>query len=177
MVSAFRGLNELVQVRQGAGVVLDWTQSSGLLFVGGDSRIIKIWDAQTETPTLVRHRSLAAFSFHISISTQDFDTNSESPVTAIVCDAGPSQLFAASFANGEVKIFDRRLEEENSVVRNYVDHESWVQNVRCDPTTQSQFLSARYVVSHLTLTVAPNVTLVWMARSSCGIFEALTSPR
>ncbi|KAJ7292684.1 hypothetical protein C8J57DRAFT_1160952 [Mycena rebaudengoi] len=124
MVSAFRGLNELVQVRQGAGVVLDWTQSSGLLFVGGDSRIIKIWDAQTETPTL------------------DFDTNSESPVTAIVCDAGPSQLFAASFANGEVKIFDRRLEEENSVVRNYVDHESWVQNVRCDPTTQSQFLSA-----------------------------------
>ncbi|KAJ6604969.1 hypothetical protein B0H10DRAFT_2077476 [Mycena sp. CBHHK59/15] len=124
MVSAFRGLNELVQIRQGTGVVMDWKQAAGILLVGGDSRIIKVWDAQTETPTL------------------DLDTNSESPVTAIVCDVGPSQIFAASFANGEVKVFDRRLEEENSVVRNYVEHESWVQNVRCHPTTSSQFLSA-----------------------------------
>ncbi|KAJ7511862.1 hypothetical protein B0H11DRAFT_2268846 [Mycena galericulata] len=124
MVSAFRGLTEIVPIRQGAGVVMDWKQSAGILLVGGDSRIIKVWDAQTETPTL------------------DLDTNSESPVTAIVCDVGPSQIFAASFANGEVKIFDRRLEEENSVVRNYVEHESWVQNVRCHPTISSQFLSA-----------------------------------
>ncbi|KAJ7762335.1 hypothetical protein DFH07DRAFT_407956 [Mycena maculata] len=124
MVSAFRGLTELVQVRQGAGVVMDWKQSAGILLVGGDSRIIKVWDAQTETPTL------------------DLDTNSDSPVTSIVCDVGPSQIFAASFANGEVKIFDRRMEEENSVIRKYVEHESWVQNVRCHPTTSSQFLSA-----------------------------------
>lgn len=53
MVSAFRGLTELVTVRQGAGVVMDWKQSAGILLVGGDSRIIKVWDAQTETPTLV----------------------------------------------------------------------------------------------------------------------------
>ncbi|KAJ7201377.1 hypothetical protein GGX14DRAFT_656674 [Mycena pura] len=124
MVSAFRGLTELVDVRGGTGVVMDWNQSAGILLVGGDSRIIKVWDAQTETPTL------------------DLDTNSDSPVTAIVCDVGPSQIFAASFANGEVKIFDRRLEEENSVVRKYVEHDSWVQNVRCNPTTNSQFLSA-----------------------------------
>ncbi|KAJ6601189.1 hypothetical protein DFH09DRAFT_1127079 [Mycena vulgaris] len=124
MVSAFRGLSELVPVRQGAGVVMDWKQSAGILLVGGDSRIIKVWDAQTETPTL------------------DLDTNSDSPVTAIVCDVGPSQVFAAGFANGEVKIFDRRLPEEDAVTRNFVEHESWVQNVRCHPTISSQFLSA-----------------------------------
>ncbi|KAJ7082524.1 hypothetical protein C8R43DRAFT_1052351 [Mycena crocata] len=124
MVSAFRALNELVTVKQGAGIVMDWKQSAGIVLVGGDSRIIRVWDAQTETPTL------------------DLDTNSESPVTAIVCDAGPSQIFAASFANGEVKVYDRRMDEWNSVIRTYVEHESWVQNVRCHPTASSQFLSA-----------------------------------
>ena len=28
---------------------LDWKQSTGSLLVGGDSRVIKVWDAQTET--------------------------------------------------------------------------------------------------------------------------------
>ena len=54
MVSAFRGLNEVIQVRQGSGVVTDWKQSSGTLLVGGDSHVVKVWDAQTETQGLVR---------------------------------------------------------------------------------------------------------------------------
>jgi regulatory associated protein of mTOR len=53
MVSAFRGLNELVQVKQGSGLILDWKQSGGSLLVGGDSRIIRVWDAHAETQTLV----------------------------------------------------------------------------------------------------------------------------
>jgi regulator-associated protein of mTOR len=53
MVSAFRALNEVIQLRQGSGLVLDWKQSAGILLVGGDSRVIKAWDAQTETQGLV----------------------------------------------------------------------------------------------------------------------------
>lgn len=53
MVSAFRGLNEVIQMRQGSGVVMDWKQSAGTLLVAGDSRVIKVWDAQTETQGLV----------------------------------------------------------------------------------------------------------------------------
>lgn len=53
LVSAFRALNEVVQVRQGAGLVMDWKQAAGTLLVGGDSRAIKMWDAQTETQGLV----------------------------------------------------------------------------------------------------------------------------
>lgn len=58
MVSAFRALNEMVQLRQGSGIVMDWKQPSGTLLVGGDSRVIKVWDAQTETQGLVRLISL-----------------------------------------------------------------------------------------------------------------------
>jgi regulator-associated protein of mTOR len=54
MVSAFRGLNEIVQSRQGTGLVMDWKQTAGTLLLGGDSRVIKVWDAQTETQGLVR---------------------------------------------------------------------------------------------------------------------------
>ena len=53
MVSAFRALNEVIPIRQGTGMVIDWRQAAGTLLVGGDSRVIKVWDAQTETQGLV----------------------------------------------------------------------------------------------------------------------------
>ena len=34
---------------------------------------------------------------------------------------------------GVVKVFDRRMEEEDAVVRKYSDHAAWVQNVRWHP--------------------------------------------
>ena len=55
MVSSFRGLNEVIQLQKGSGLVFDWKQSTGSLLVGGDSRVIKVWDAQTELPGLVRY--------------------------------------------------------------------------------------------------------------------------
>jgi len=125
MVSAFRGLNEMVQLRQGSGLVMDWKQSAGTLLVGGDSHVIKVWDAQTETQGL------------------DLDTNSKSPVTSIMSDYnGSSQTFVASFGDGGVKVFDRRLDDEDAIVRVYSEHSSWVQNARWHPKTNGQIMSA-----------------------------------
>ncbi|KAI0756148.1 hypothetical protein C8Q80DRAFT_1115762 [Daedaleopsis nitida] len=122
MVSAFRGLNEVLQVKRGSGIITDWKQSGGTLLVGGDSRIIRVWDAHTESQVM------------------DLDTNAESPITALVSDNG-SSTFLASFADGAVKIFDRRLEEDDAVVRSYHQHTSWVQNVKWHPMQAGQFLS------------------------------------
>lgn len=74
---------------------------------------------------------------------QDMDTSSDSPVTAIVSDHGGSQTFVAGFADGAVKVFDRRNEDEDSIVMSYAEHKSWVQNVRPHPSMHSQFLSGR----------------------------------
>ena len=54
VVSSFRGLNEVIKVKRGSGVVTCWKQSGGLLLVGGDSRIIRVWDAHTESQVMVR---------------------------------------------------------------------------------------------------------------------------
>lgn len=70
-------------------------------------------------------------------------TKSDSPVTAIVSDHGSALTFLASFADGAVKVFDRRVEDDCAIVRSYSEHTSWVQNVRWHPTLSGQFLSAR----------------------------------
>jgi len=56
---------------------------------------------------------------------------------------GSSQTFVASFGDGGVKVFDRRLDDEDAVVRVYSEHTSWVQNVRWHPKTSGQIMSAR----------------------------------
>ncbi|KAG6334285.1 hypothetical protein ID866_4800 [Astraeus odoratus] len=124
MVSSFRGLNDLINVRRGSGIIMEWKQSGGSLLVGGDSRIIRVWDAHTELHVL------------------NLETNSESPVTSIVSEHGSTSTFIAAFADGVVKVFDRRLEEEDAVVGIYEGHHSWVQNVRYHPRFSGQFLSA-----------------------------------
>lgn len=54
LVSAFRGLSHLIQIPQGSGVVAEWKQAGGQLHLGGDSRMIRIWDAHTESQLMVR---------------------------------------------------------------------------------------------------------------------------
>ncbi len=40
-------------MRNGSGVVTSWKQAGGFLFVGGDSRIVRVWDAHTESQIMV----------------------------------------------------------------------------------------------------------------------------
>lgn len=76
---------------------------------------------------------------------QDLETNSDSPVTAIASERGPSSVLLAGFADGVTKVFDRRLEEDDAIVQSFNEHTSWVQNVRWHPHFGNQFLSARSV--------------------------------
>jgi len=144
MVSSFRGLHEMINVRRGSGLIMDWKQSGGSLLVGGDSRIIRVWDAHTESQVL------------------DLETNSESPVTSMASEHGSSSTFIAGFADGVVKVFDRRLEEDDAIVRSYHEHHRWVQNVKYHSRIDGQFLSA---------SLSGEVRL-WDARSSDRAVQA-----
>jgi regulatory associated protein of mTOR len=54
LVSTFRALDDLIQVKRGSGLVLDWKQQGGNLLAGGDARCIRLWDAHTESQLVVR---------------------------------------------------------------------------------------------------------------------------
>lgn len=41
-------------MRNGAGVITNWKQAGGTLFVSGDSSIVRVWDAHTESQLMVR---------------------------------------------------------------------------------------------------------------------------
>lgn len=74
---------------------------------------------------------------------QDLETDSDSPTTAIVSEEGPSSMVLTGFADGAVKILDRRLDEDNAIVRTYSEHSSWVQAVKWRPGASEKFLTAR----------------------------------
>ena len=56
VVSAFRGLTDLIPSTKNVGLVLDWLQSQGKLLVSGDVKVVRVWNAATETCTNVRLR-------------------------------------------------------------------------------------------------------------------------
>ncbi|KAI5124927.1 hypothetical protein M0805_007354 [Coniferiporia weirii] len=126
MVTSFRALNNMVAVKRGSGLVLDWQQSQGIILAGGDSRTIRLWDAHREVAT----------------SCQEISTQSESPVTSLSTDPNSPSLFFASFGDGSIQLFDKRVDEEDAVVRSYREHSTWVQGVRWQKGAARDFVSA-----------------------------------
>ncbi|EJD01108.1 uncharacterized protein FOMMEDRAFT_21560 [Fomitiporia mediterranea MF3/22] len=124
MVTSFRALSNMIPMKRGSGLVLDWQQNQGVIIAGGDSRSIRLWDANREIASL------------------EFLTQSESPVTSIASDPNCSSMFAASFADGSIQVYDKRLDEEDAVVRSYSGHSAWVQGIRWQKGAARDFLSA-----------------------------------
>lgn len=143
MVSSFRGLQDILQVPQGSGMVTEWRQSGAFLFTGGDSKSIRIWDVHMESHHAVSRLPPLPTGTNTQSPSKDISTEADSPTTSIVSDRGTAHVFAASFADGSARIFDRRMAFDNAVVRQYSEHTSWVQNVRWHPTSGGQFFSAR----------------------------------
>ena len=53
VVSAFRALTDIVPSNKNAGLVFYWQQGQGKLFVAGDVKVIRVWNAATEICTNV----------------------------------------------------------------------------------------------------------------------------
>lgn len=89
--------------------------------------------------------------------------------------AEPSSLslLTAGFGDGVVKVFDKRLEEEEAVVHLCGGHASWVQKVCWSPTQPKQFFSARYGTHSFIIyprrdKLKDSAFVVWMAKSGFG---------
>ena len=76
---------------------------------------------------------------------KEIHTGSESVVTSIAILPSHSQLFIASFGDGTMRLYDRRLDKLDPVSRTYNDHDCWVLGVRAQIGAEGDILSARYL--------------------------------
>lgn len=48
LVSSWSALTDLLPSRRSSGLVAEWQQGRGTMLVGGDVRVIRVWDAPRE---------------------------------------------------------------------------------------------------------------------------------
>lgn len=54
LASTFRAVSDLYPVGHSSGVLTAWEQTKGHLLVGGDMRVVRLWDATVERHLRVR---------------------------------------------------------------------------------------------------------------------------
>lgn len=122
LLTAWRALSDLVPSNRSSGLVVEWQQytlirhlltfrGTGKCLVGGDMKVIRMYDAGNET--------LVA----------DYSARSGSPITSLTSDQVAGHYFIAGFGDGAVRAYDTRLDSRNPLVRVWKQHKSWIVNV------------------------------------------------
>lgn len=124
LACSWRALTDLLPANKSSGLIAEWQQSRGALLVGGDVRVIRVWDAPRE------------------VCTADIPARSSSPVTSLTSDQVAGNVIVAGFGDGAVRVYDRRLDYRESMVKCWKNHSSWVVNVRMQRGGARELLSA-----------------------------------
>ena len=125
LASAWRALTHMVPSNYTSGMVFDWQQVNGQVLVAGDERVIRVWNAGSET------------------CTHEIPARSGSCVTSLTSDQMTGNIFVAGFGDGAVRVFDTRLRAQESMVRKWKDDSrQWVRAVHMQRGGQRELLSA-----------------------------------
>lgn len=108
LVAAWQALSDMLPTGKGAGLVMDWDQSSSNLYTSGDVRFVRIWDVQKE------------------LRVQDLPTHADSCITSISLDRQSNSVFIGGCGDGTVRVFDKRLPPTECVVKVFREHPTWV---------------------------------------------------
>ncbi|KAK6353418.1 hypothetical protein TWF696_005383 [Orbilia brochopaga] len=111
LVSAWRALTDLLPSNRSSGLVAEWQQGRGALLVGGDMKVIRVWDAPRE------------------VCLQDIPARSGSCITSLTSDQVAGNIFVAGFGDGAVRVYDRRLDPRDAMIKVWKEHRAWVTTV------------------------------------------------
>lgn len=110
LVTAFQAIEDQpIKSSRFFGLQTAWHQSTQTIFAGGESKFIRLWDAEKE------------------LKVQDIQTSSDFPVSHISC--APNALFAVGFGDGCIQIFDRRAQPSESRIMLYREHSQSLQTI------------------------------------------------
>ncbi|KAI5779073.1 putative TORC1 growth control complex subunit Kog1 [Geopyxis carbonaria] len=111
LVSSWRALTDLLPSRRSSGLIADWQQGRGTMLVGGDVKVIRVWDAPRE------------------MCMSDIPARSGSCITSLTSEQVAGNIFVAGFGDGALRVYDRRLNPRDSMVKVWKDHKSWIVKV------------------------------------------------
>ncbi|KAL6946811.1 hypothetical protein ACO0QE_001660 [Hanseniaspora vineae] len=117
MISSWRGLTDMLLTPRSTGLLTEWQQSRGSFLVTGDVKVIRVWDALTE-----------------SIETE-IPAKTSSLVTSLTSDQLAGNIFVAGFSDGTLRCYDRRVDPRDSMVKLWKSGSSgagsqgWINNV------------------------------------------------
>lgn len=101
LVSSWRALTDLLLTSKSSGLISEWQQSRGSLLVSGDVKIIRVWDAPRE------------------LCLVDIPARSSSSITSLTSDQVAGNIFIAGFDDGSLRVYDRRLDSRESMVKTW----------------------------------------------------------
>ncbi|KAI5953449.1 KOG1 [Candida jiufengensis] len=99
LVTGWRALTDLLLTAKSSGLVSEWQQSRGSLLVSGDVKVIRIWDAPRE------------------LCLSDIPARSSSSISCLTSDQVAGNIFIAGFDDGSIRVYDRRLDARESMVK------------------------------------------------------------
>ena len=101
LITAWRALTDMLLTPRSVGLISEWQQSRGTLMVTGDVKIIKLWDAPREK------------------CVENIPLRSTSQITSLTSDQVSGDIFVGGFRDGSIRVYDRRMEVRESMVRLY----------------------------------------------------------
>lgn len=99
LLTAFQALDDQSRSSGYFGLQTAWHQSTQTIFVGGESKYLRLWDAERE------------------LKICDISTGSNCSVSHLCC--SPNALYAIALTDGSINIYDRRLSSNESKIMSY----------------------------------------------------------
>lgn len=99
LLTAFQALDDQPRSSGVYGLQTAWHQSTQTIFVGGESKYLRLWDAERE------------------LKISDIPTGSNCSVSHLCC--SPNALYAIALTDGSINIYDRRLPSNESKIMSY----------------------------------------------------------
>ncbi|XP_055346858.1 regulatory-associated protein of mTOR-like [Paramacrobiotus metropolitanus] len=108
LVTAWQALPEIISSHRAVGTVIDWEPMSQHLIVGGDAKLLRVWNLESETRIV------------------DIPTRLDSSASSICSDSTSTGIFAAGYQDGSVRLYDRRCPAYDAQVMIFDGHASSV---------------------------------------------------
>ncbi|CCH59304.1 hypothetical protein TBLA_0B04680 [Henningerozyma blattae CBS 6284] len=99
VINSWRALTDMLLTPRSSGLLLEWQQMKGYLLATGDVKVIRIWDAHTESMEV------------------DIPAKTSSLITSITSDQLSGNIFVCGFTDGSLRVYDRRVDVRDAMVR------------------------------------------------------------